>query len=82
MPRYFRTLAMHAFTATAFSTTAIAQQHLPPWQPLPGHQQIPIWPEAAPDPVVYDGPEYSQKIDRKDALVAGLPDLPPEISTN
>ena len=71
MSRSFRTLAVHAFTAAVFSATAIAQQHLPQWQPSPGHQQIPIWPGAAPDPVVYDGPEYSVKVE--DDLVAAKP---------
>jgi acetyl esterase/lipase len=71
MSRSFRTLAVHAFTAAVFSATAIAQQHLPPWQPSPGYQQFPIWPGAAPDPVVYDGPEYSVKVE--DDLVAGKP---------
>jgi acetyl esterase/lipase len=71
MSRSFRTLAVHALTAAVFSAHAIAQQHLPPWQPSPGHQQIPIWPGAAPDPVVYDGPEYSVKVE--DDLVAGKP---------
>ncbi len=73
MSRSFRTLAVHALTAAVFSATAVAQQHLPPWQPSPGRQQIPIWPGAAPDPVVYDGPEYSEKVERKDALVADKP---------
>jgi hypothetical protein len=40
-------------------------------QPSPGHQQIPIWPGAAPDPVAYDGPEYSVKVEEE--LVAGKP---------
>lgn len=52
---------------------ANAQQKLPPWQPRPGYSQTPIWPENAPDSVVYDGPEYSEKVGRKDALVAGKP---------
>ena len=71
MSRSFRTLAVHALTAAVFSANAVAQQHLPPWQPSPGHQQIPIWPGAAPDPVVYDGAEYSVKVE--DDLVAGKP---------
>ncbi|HUA67940.1 MAG TPA: alpha/beta hydrolase [Candidatus Saccharimonadales bacterium] len=28
------------------------------WQPSPGHKQIPIWPEAAPDAQPAPGPEY------------------------
>ena len=71
MPLFFRKLAVHTFTAAVISASAIAQQHLPPWQPSPGHQQIPIWPGAAPDPVPYDGPEYSVEVD--DDLVAGKP---------
>ncbi len=71
MPRLFRTLALPAFTAAVFIATAPAQQHLPPWQPSPGYHQIPIWPGAAPDPAVYDGPEYAVKVE--DDLVAGKP---------
>src|ERR1700730_7165739 len=76
MPLSFRTLAVHAFTAAIFSATAIAQQHLPPWQPSPGHQQSAIGPGAAPDPVLYDGPEYSVKVE--DDLVAGKPSISDE----
>ncbi len=73
-----RLLAVQMFTAAVFCLTVTAQQHLPPWQPTPGHRQIPIWPKAAPDAVTYDGPEYSQKVDRKDELVAGKPWLSDE----
>lgn len=34
---------------------------------------MPIWPGTPPDKVVYDGPEYSVKVDRKNELVAGKP---------
>ncbi len=37
-----------------------------------------IWPGIAPDPIVYDGPEYSEKVERKDELVAGKPWLSDE----
>ncbi len=72
MPRSIHlllTLVVLALTSHA----AAAQQHLAPWQPSPGHKQIPIWPGAAPDAVTYDGPEYSQKVERKEELVAGKP---------
>lgn len=78
MLRSIRLLAVQMFTAAVFCLTVTAQQHLPPWQPTPGHRQIPIWPKAAPDAVTYDGPEYSQKVDRKDELVAGKPWLSDE----
>ena len=42
-----------------------------PWQPLPGHTQIPIWPGAIPDARPVIGPETT-KTDTKD-LVAGKP---------
>jgi len=71
MSRSFRTLAVHAFTVAVLSASAVAQHHLPPWQPSPGHRQIPIWTGAAPDPVVYDGPEYSDKVVHD--LIAGKP---------
>src|SRR5258708_23164573 len=31
----------------------------PVWQPSPGHTQLPIWPEAAPDAQPAAGPEVS-----------------------
>jgi len=41
------------------------------WQPSPGHMQIPIWPDAAPDPQPVSGPETA-KTGASD-LVAGKP---------
>jgi acetyl esterase/lipase len=41
------------------------------WQPSPGHRQIPIWPEAAPDAQPVPGPEYCTV--RNDSLAAGKP---------
>jgi acetyl esterase/lipase len=42
------------------------------WQPSPGHKQVPIWPEAAPDarPVIW--PETATATG-KESLVAGMP---------
>jgi len=76
--RSARVLFLFASTALAFLPLSVAQQHLAPWQPRPGHTQVPIWPGTAPDPIVYDGPEYSEKVERKDALVAGQPWLAEE----
>ena len=42
------------------------------WQPTPGHTQIPIWPEAAPDPQPVAGPEVAETTG-KDSLVAAKP---------
>ena len=42
------------------------------WQPSPGHQQIPLWPGAAPDPQPVKGPEVATS-SGKDFLVAGRP---------
>lgn len=78
MRRFSRALVVYALTAVISNSNLVAQQHLPPWQPSPGHQQISIWPGAAPDNVTYDGPEYSEKVERKDALVAGKPWLSDE----
>lgn len=77
VPR-FASLSLLLIAAALSSLPITAQQHLPPWQPSPGHKQIPIWPGAAPDAVTYDGPEYSQKVERKDAVVAGKPWLSAE----
>jgi acetyl esterase/lipase len=54
----------------SFSPALIAQQ--PQWQPSPGHIQIPIWPQAAPDPQPVAGPEKVE-ITGPDSLVAGKP---------
>jgi|SRR5208283_255450 len=42
------------------------------WQPSPGHTQVPIWPEAVPDPQPVAGPEAAET-SGKDFLVAGRP---------
>ena len=42
------------------------------WQPSPGHTQVPIWPEAAPDPHPVAGPEFAES-SGKDDLIAGRP---------
>lgn len=73
MPRTFRFSPAVALASFAMCGSATAQQHLPPWQPTPGHTQIPIWPGSPPDPVPYDGPEYSQEVAKQDELVAGKP---------
>jgi len=41
---------------TAAALTSIAQT-AHPWQPSPGHVQVPIWPGAAPDARHFTGPE-------------------------
>ena len=78
MRRFSSTSAIHVFTAVIFQANLLAQQHLSPWQPSLGHQQISIWPGTAPDSITYDGPEYSENVERKDALVAGKPWLADE----
>jgi acetyl esterase/lipase len=42
----------------------------PPWQPAPGHTQMPIWPNAAPDAQPVAGPETEGQADNP---VAGKP---------
>jgi acetyl esterase/lipase len=34
----------------------------PPWQPSPGHKQVPIWPGAVPDAQPVAGPEYTKTV--------------------
>jgi acetyl esterase/lipase len=51
------------------SSVLSAQQAV--WQPSPGNTQVPIWPEAAPDPQPVKGPE-AVEIDMK-FLIAGKP---------
>ncbi len=67
----FRMFLACVFATAVCAAPAVAQRALPPWQPSPAHKQLPIWPGAAPDPVTYDGPEYSVKVE--DDLVAGQP---------
>jgi acetyl esterase/lipase len=43
-----------------------------PWQPSPGHTQVPIWPGAAPDAQPVAGPEVATTL-AKDDWVAGRP---------
>src|SRR5215467_12442062 len=63
-----KSLILAACVVFAFS--ALSAQ-TPVWQPSPGHTQIPIWPEAAPDPQPVKGPE-GVELDPK-FLVAGKP---------
>jgi len=71
--RSVRQFLVLAFLMLPLGHRTFAQQHLAPWEPTPGHKQVPIWPGTPPDKVVYDGPEYSVKVDRKNELVAGKP---------
>ncbi len=56
-----------------YSLPAAAVAQTPgPWQPAPGHTQVPIWPGTPPDPRPVAGPE--QAVTRlHDHLVAGKP---------
>jgi len=71
MSRSFRTLAVYALTAAVFSTTLSLNNTFRHGNRRQDTKQIPIWPGAAPDPVVHDGPEYLVKVE--DDLVAGKP---------
>jgi acetyl esterase/lipase len=71
--RLVRALFVFASIVLATSRFTVAQQHLAPWQPSPGHIQVSIWPGTVPDARTYDGPEFTENVDRKDALVAGKP---------
>jgi acetyl esterase/lipase len=42
------------------------------WQPTPGHEQVAIWPGAAPDPEPVAGPEFAETVGQKE-FVAGRP---------
>jgi acetyl esterase/lipase len=48
-----------------------ARAQASPWQPSPGHTQVPIWPGAAPDAQPVAGPEDTTTVN--DRLVAGRP---------
>ena len=51
----------------------VLQAQQPAWQPSPGHQQIPIWPAAAPDARAAKGPESTEVVSNTDEMVAGKP---------
>jgi len=53
-----------------FAASGLSAQK-PVWRPSPGHTQVPIWPETAPDAQPLPGPEYAKTV--KDDLVAGRP---------
>ncbi|HKV03945.1 MAG TPA: alpha/beta hydrolase [Candidatus Acidoferrales bacterium] len=53
----------------AFGCGGLSAQ-APAWQPTPGHKQVPIWPEAAPDAQPVTGPEVATTVNE---LVAGKP---------
>ena len=42
----------------------------PPWQPSPGHTQVPIWPGVVPDALPVEGPEVVGTVEK---LIAGRP---------
>ena len=44
----------------------------PAWQPAPGHKQMPIWPDGAPDAKPVAGPEIDTTTS-KEPLIAGKP---------
>lgn len=73
-----RLLTTQIMTATLLCGGCSAQHYLAPWQPTSGHHQVPIWPGSAPDPVKYDGPEYSQLADEPHDQIAGKPWLSAE----
>jgi hypothetical protein len=54
-----------------FAFDGLSEQK-PVWQPAPGHTEIAIWPEAAPDPQAVAGPEYAET-SGKDFLPGGRP---------
>jgi acetyl esterase/lipase len=59
------------FLCLVFASGSLSAQ-TPPWQPSPGHTQVPIWPGTPPDAQPVSGPESATTRD-KDHLVAGRP---------
>lgn len=56
-------------------TTANLYAQVSTWQPSPGHTQIPIWPQQAPDAQPLPGAEYMKSSSEKHERVAGKPYL-------
>lgn len=82
MVRFLRSLAVPILAATFLCSGVFAQKYLPPWQPSPRHHEMRLWPGPPPDPVTYDGPEYSQWADDPHDRVAGKPWLSDERVSN
>ena len=62
-------LVMAICVAFVYSAVAVAQTGA--WQPSPGHEQVLIWPDAAPDAQPVPGPETMST--DPTFLVAGKP---------
>lgn len=62
---------LFALCCLATPALASAQAQARPWQPAPGHTQVPIWPRAVPDAQRFTGPEESGPV--QGHLVAGRP---------
>ena len=73
--RYRVGTALVALLASAAGDSGLAAGQAP-WQPSPGHTQIPIWPGAIPDARPVDGPEVSATVvdtNGSPRLVGGKP---------
>jgi acetyl esterase/lipase len=60
-------LARLLLSLTLVPALAPAQTTIAPWQPTPGHKQIPIWPGHIPDARPITGPEVT-KLDTKNLI--------------
>jgi acetyl esterase/lipase len=63
-------VALACLSAIAFAQTEV---RIAPWQPSPGHTQVPIWPGKAPDAQPISGPEETYRVGDKPpwAVVVG-----------
>ena len=68
--RAWTTVCILAALSVAIASAGASAQ-VSPWQPSPGHEQVPIWPGAVPDAQPAEGPEATEA--EKEALVAGKP---------
>ncbi len=58
-----RLIPLFVLLMTSLSTTVPVQAA--PWEPSPGHKQIPLWPKTPPHPLPTEGPEQALEAENK-----------------
>jgi acetyl esterase/lipase len=66
-------MKLRTITLCLLGVYGIAPAHGAPWQPSPGHTQVPIWPGTPPDAQHLPGPEYAVTAMSNKPQFAGKP---------